>query len=182
MCVTDRRHSKYVLSIYCIGTRVTRRDHLCVLPTDDAASMHLLFTVLLTQVTCRDHVCVLLTDAQQVCIYYLLYIFYPGNIPGPFMCVTDRRHSKFLFTIYSLVTRVACRDHVFVLPTDDTESIYQLFTVLLPGRHVRNIYVWYRQTTQQVCINYLLYGLPGWHVGTIYNVCYRQTAQQVYIH
>ena len=118
---------------YGLFTRVTCRDHLCVLPTDDTASMHLLFTVLFTQVTCRDHVCVLLTDAQQVCICYLLYC-YQDDMPGPFMYVTDRRHSKYVLTIYCIVTRVTHLDHLCVVPTDATASMYLLLTVFfLPG-------------------------------------------------
>ena len=75
MYVTDRRHSKYVLTIYCIVTRVTHLDHLCVVPTDATASMYLLLTV----------------------------FFYPGDIPGLFICVTDRRHSKYVFIVYCIV-------------------------------------------------------------------------------
>ena len=86
MCVTDRRHSTYVLTIYCTVTRVASRDHLCVY----------------RQMT------------QQVCIYYLLYC-YPGDMPGLFICVTDRRHSKYVLTIYCIVTWVACLNHLCVV-------------------------------------------------------------------
>ena len=90
---------------YGLFTRVTCRDHLCVLPTDDTASMYLLFTVFLS-----------------------------GWHVGTFFCVvpTDDTASKYsLFTV--LFTRVTCRDYLCMLPTDDIASMYLLFTVLLPG-------------------------------------------------
>ena len=162
-CGIERRHIKYVSVIYCIVTRMACRVYVCVLPTDDIASMYLLFTVLFTRVACLDHFCVLqilqenwgVTNnktafmSQQVahqrsCMIYtdrcyckyvftFYFIVYPGDMPGPFMCVTDRRNSKYVFIVYCCITGVACRDHLYALPTDDTVSLYLLCTVSFKG-------------------------------------------------
>ena len=63
---------------------------------------------------------------QQVCIYYLLY-YLPGWHVDPFICVTDRRHSNHVFTIYSIVYPGGMSG-TFICVTDRQKSKY-VFTI-----------------------------------------------------